>query len=53
VVLGGVAVDSSGNIWVGDSNNKQVEEFNSSGSYLSLLGSAGAGNGQFNGVACA
>jgi type II secretory pathway pseudopilin PulG len=54
----GVAFDSSGNIWVTDYNNNRVEEFNSSGSYLTALGagyngvsgaigSSGSANGQF------
>jgi hypothetical protein len=45
-----LAVDSSGNIWVADPGNTRVQEFNSSGSYLSQFGSAGTGNGQFNGL---
>jgi hypothetical protein len=32
-----------------DQINIRVEEFNSSGSYLSQFGSSGSGNGQFNG----
>jgi sugar lactone lactonase YvrE/type II secretory pathway pseudopilin PulG len=37
-----------GNIWVIDSNNERVEEFNSSGTYLSQFGSNGGGNGEFS-----
>jgi hypothetical protein len=44
---GGVAVDSSGNIWV-TSFNSNVEVYNSSGVYQFQFGSAGSGNGQFN-----
>ncbi len=35
----GVAIDSSGNLWVADSGNNRVEEFSSGGGYLSELGS--------------
>jgi len=31
----GLAIDASGNVWVGDSGNGRIEEFNSSGSYVS------------------
>jgi streptogramin lyase len=45
----GVTIDTNGNVWVSDSNNDRVQEFNSSGSYLGRFGSGpGAGNGQFN-----
>ena len=50
----GIAIDSSGNIWVTDYDNYRVEEFNSSGAYLSQIGcasgacSSGSGNGQFS-----
>jgi sugar lactone lactonase YvrE len=44
-----VAVDPSGNIWVTDGGNNRIEEFNNCGTYLSQFGSAGTGNGQFNG----
>jgi len=40
--------DSGGNIWVTDSGNCRVEEFNSSGTYTSQFGSCGSGNGQLN-----
>jgi prepilin-type N-terminal cleavage/methylation domain-containing protein len=33
----GIAIDSSGNIWVADYYNSRVQKFNSSGSYLSQL----------------
>ena len=45
----GVAVDSSGNIWVADSGNNRVEEFNEEGKLLLEFGSTGTGAGQFNG----
>jgi prepilin-type N-terminal cleavage/methylation domain-containing protein len=39
---------SGQNIWVGDMNNKRVEEFSLSGKYLSQFGTPGSGNGQFD-----
>ncbi len=42
----GLAVDSSGNIWVSDTYNHRVQKFSSSGTYLSQFGSYGPGNGQ-------
>jgi prepilin-type N-terminal cleavage/methylation domain-containing protein len=56
----GIAIDSSGNLWVVDSNNNRVEEFSSSGTFINGLGagyngisgsigSSGSSNGQFNG----
>jgi prepilin-type N-terminal cleavage/methylation domain-containing protein len=49
-----VAVDKSGNIWVTDTLNNRVQEFNSSGTFVQQLGcsgtnacSNGSGNGQF------
>ena len=44
----GIAVDSSGNIYVADTSNNRIQKLNSSGNYLSGLGSYGSGNGQFN-----
>jgi len=43
----GVAVDSSGNVYVADNNLSKVQEFNSTGTFIKLLGSEGTGNGQF------
>ena len=45
----GVAVDSSGNVWLADYGNNRVQEFNKEGSYLQSFGTAGTGNGQFKG----
>lgn len=42
-----VAVDSSGNIFVGDRNNDRIQKFDSSGNFLSKWGTTGAGDGQF------
>src|SRR4029077_8322523 len=44
-----IAVDAAGNVYVVDYGNNRVEEFNSSGTYLSQFGSLGGGNGQLNG----
>lgn len=48
-VMAGVAVDSSGNVWVADYGNNRVQEFNEKGEYLKTLGSAGKGAEQFEG----
>jgi DNA-binding beta-propeller fold protein YncE len=42
-----IAVDSSGNLWVADTENNRVQEFNSKGEYLTKFGTEGTGNGQF------
>jgi RHS repeat-associated protein len=44
---GGIAIDSSGNLWVLDTGNDRVEEFNSKGEYQKQFGFKGTGNGQF------
>jgi hypothetical protein len=46
---GGVAVDSSGNVYVTDLGNHRIEKFTSGGSFISSWGSSGTGNGQFSG----
>jgi sugar lactone lactonase YvrE len=45
---GDVAVDSDGNLWVADTGNDRVEEFNERGEYLRQFGSEGSGNGQLS-----
>ncbi len=45
----GIAVDSTGNIWVADYGNNRIQEFNEKGEYLQQFGSEGTGNGQFKG----
>jgi len=42
-----VAVDSSGNVYVVDSNNHRVQKFTSGGTYVTQWGNYGAANGQF------
>jgi RHS repeat-associated protein len=44
---GDVVVDGSGNVWVSDSGNSRLEEFNSKGEYVRTVGSSGEGSGQF------
>ncbi len=46
----GVAVDSSNNLWVVDSENNRLEKLSPSGSYLAAYGSSGSGAGQFSGA---
>lgn len=44
----GIAVDTSGNVYVADYDNSRVQKFDSSGGYISQWGSSGTGNGEFN-----
>jgi sugar lactone lactonase YvrE len=43
----GVAADSKGNLWVSDTGNNRIEEFNEKGEYLFQFGKEGSGNGEF------
>jgi YD repeat-containing protein len=43
----GITADSKGNIWVADSGNNRVEEFNEKREYVTKIGSEGSGAGQF------
>lgn len=43
----GIAIDSTGNIYVVDYGNYRVQKFDSSGTYITQWGSHGSGNGQF------
>ena len=45
----GVAVDSANNLYVADQGNNRIEKFSSAGAFISQWGTAGAGNGEFNG----
>jgi DNA-binding beta-propeller fold protein YncE len=47
--IGGIAVDSSNNVYVIDEGNNRIEKFGGSGNYLTQWGSSGSGNGQFQG----
>jgi DNA-binding beta-propeller fold protein YncE len=42
----GLAVDSGGNLWVADTGNNRVQEFNSKGEYLTQIGEYGYANNQ-------
>lgn len=44
----GVAVDASGNIWVGDRAFNRVVELSSSGAFEQFVGKLGTAHGQFN-----
>ena len=44
----GVAVDSSGNVYVADVSNYRIQKFSSSGTFLTKWGSKGSGDGQFH-----
>jgi len=43
----GVAVDKSGNVYIGDSGNYRVKKFDSEGRFITQWGSPGQGDGQF------
>ncbi|HEX5308014.1 MAG TPA: 6-bladed beta-propeller [Solirubrobacteraceae bacterium] len=47
--LKGIAVDTSGNIWVADHGNNRIQEFGSAGEFLQAFGTAGSGAGQLDG----
>jgi len=45
-----VAVDGSGNLYVADSGNNRIQKFDSNGNFVSMWGSTGMGDGQFEGL---
>ena len=45
--VGGVAVDSQGNVYVADLGNQRVQKFDPTGKFLLKWGSKGTGDGQF------
>jgi tripartite motif-containing protein 71 len=45
----GVAVDSSGNVYVADWGNDRIQKFSSNGTFITRWGSIGTGAGQFSG----
>ncbi|MCX5800056.1 MAG: 6-bladed beta-propeller [Candidatus Eisenbacteria bacterium] len=45
----GIAVDASGNVYVGDTCNHRIQVFTSSGTYITEWGGLGTGPGQFQG----
>ena len=44
----GIAVDSSGYVYVTDTGNNRIQKFTASGSFVTKWGSTGSGNSQFN-----
>ena len=46
----GIAIDSSGNVYVADSNNNRIQKFDSNGKFITKWGSEGTGDGQFYGL---
>ncbi|HTB50824.1 MAG TPA: hypothetical protein VK701_07590, partial [Solirubrobacteraceae bacterium] len=45
---GGIAIDSSGNLWIVDADNNRIEKFSSSGIWITSYGKTGSGEVQFN-----
>jgi DNA-binding beta-propeller fold protein YncE len=43
----GVDIDSSGNVYVVDTNNTRIQKFDSNGNFITMWGSKGSGEGQF------
>ena len=46
----GIALDSSGNVYVADSNNNRIQKFNSNGKFITKWDSSGTGDEQFYGL---
>ena len=46
----GIAIDTSGNLWVSEYGNDRVQEFSSGGEYKKEFGTKGSGVGQVEGV---
>jgi hypothetical protein len=44
----GIAVDSSGNVFVADRDNSRIQKFDTSGNFMGKWGSYGSGDGQFS-----
>jgi len=42
-----LALDSKGNIWISDTGNNRIEEFDEKGEYLFQFGKVGSGKGEF------
>lgn len=43
----GIALDSSGNVYIADAANSRIQKFDSEGNFITSWGSFGTGNGQF------
>ena len=43
----GVAIDSSGNVYVADTGNNRIQKFTGDGTFITKWGTLGTGNGQF------
>jgi DNA-binding beta-propeller fold protein YncE len=43
----GIAVDSSGNVFVGDTGNDRIQKFSNTGNFIRKWGTSGSGNSQF------
>jgi sugar lactone lactonase YvrE len=43
----GVAADAQGNVYVVDANNHRIQKFDNAGRFVTMWGSQGEGNGQF------
>jgi len=44
----GIAVDSSGNVFVSDTSNHRIQKFNNDGTFITKWGTLGTGKGQFD-----
>ena len=44
----GIAVDSSGNVFVADTENHRIQKFDSNGNFITKWGSSGTGDGEFD-----
>lgn len=44
----GVAIDSSRNVYVADSQNNRIQKFSSDGAFITKWGTSGFGDGEFN-----
>jgi hypothetical protein len=42
----GIAIDSSGNVYVADGGNNRIQKFDSSGTYITQWGTVGTGDGE-------